>query len=60
MLPKELQDEVWKEYVPGQEITKTPTMTYLNVMMRAIDTVDGIEQLLMMEREKNQKQLKLF
>ena len=30
-LPKPLRDKVWAEYVPGQEITKTPTPEYLEV-----------------------------
>ena len=28
-LPKPLRDAVWKAYVPGQEITKTPSAEYL-------------------------------
>lgn len=31
MLPKYLRDEVWRTYVPGQEITKTPSREYLDV-----------------------------
>jgi hypothetical protein len=30
-LPKLLRDQIWKEYVPGQEITKTPSLRYLAV-----------------------------
>lgn len=30
-LPKPLRDQVWKEYRPGQEITKTPSARYLIV-----------------------------
>lgn len=30
-LPKFLRDQVWKEYRPGQEITKTPSTGYLIV-----------------------------
>ncbi len=30
---------VWAEYVPGQEIGKTPTEAYLNVMRQAIEEV---------------------
>lgn len=30
-LPKFLRDEVWKAYVPGQEISKTPSSEYLAV-----------------------------
>lgn len=29
MLPKRLRDLIWTTYVPGQEITKTPTPAYL-------------------------------
>jgi len=31
MLPKELRDEIWAAYVPGQEITKTPSKKYIKV-----------------------------
>jgi len=30
-LPKFLRDAIWKHYVPGQEITKTPSKRYLEV-----------------------------
>lgn len=30
-LPKPLRDQVWREYRPGQEITKTPSVRYLAV-----------------------------
>lgn len=28
-LPKHLRDRIWATYVPGQEITKTPSAAYL-------------------------------
>ena len=28
-LPKKLRDMIWATYVPGQEITKTPSRRYL-------------------------------
>jgi len=30
-LPKPLRDAIWKEYRPGQEITKTPSARYVAV-----------------------------
>jgi len=30
-LPKPLRDAIWKEYMPGQEKTKTPSDRYLVV-----------------------------
>lgn len=30
-LPKYLRDKVWAAYVPGQEITMTPSQEYLDV-----------------------------
>ncbi len=39
MVPKDIQRAVWLEYRPGQEITKTPTARYLEVMRKAIDAV---------------------
>lgn len=32
-LPKFLRDRVWSAYVPGQEITKTPSTRYLAIAM---------------------------
>jgi len=29
-LPKRLRDAIWRTYVPGQEITKTPTAAYIS------------------------------
>lgn len=43
MLPKYLQRSVWDAYVPGQEITKTPTAKYLDVMREAIRFVARAE-----------------
>ena len=31
MLPKVLRDKIWATYVPGQEITKTPSAEYVAV-----------------------------
>lgn len=28
-LPKHLRDSIWSAYVPGQEVTKTPSQVYL-------------------------------
>ncbi len=39
MVPRNIQRAVWKEYVPGQEVTKTPTSKYLEVMQQAIRAV---------------------
>lgn len=35
-LPKSIRDEVWAEYVHGQEITKTPSMRYLVVYIKCL------------------------
>ena len=36
-LPKRLRYKIWETYVPGQEITKTPSQAYL-------DTADEVEE----------------
>lgn len=36
MVPYDLRQEVWEEYVPGQEISKTPTPEYLDVAQKAV------------------------
>lgn len=33
-LPRTLRNQIWATYVPGQEITKTPSMEYLAVALR--------------------------
>lgn len=34
-LPKAIRDRIWATYVPGQEITKTPSEDYLEAAMEA-------------------------
>lgn len=36
MVPRNLQQAVWDTYVPGQEITKTPTPEYLTAAGDAV------------------------
>ena len=31
MLPKTLRNKIWAAYVPGQEVTKTPSAEYVEV-----------------------------
>lgn len=38
-VPKVLQRAVWAAYVPGQEISKTPSRAYLEAAQAAIDAV---------------------
>ena len=40
-LPKALRDAIWREYVPGQEITKTPSDRYLVVARLVRGWIDG-------------------
>lgn len=46
-LPKRLQLAIWANYVPGQEITKTPTADYLTALWECIDWWEqqAVEQL---------------
>lgn len=39
MVPQVVQREVWRHYVPGQEIRKDPTREYLAAMKNAIEAV---------------------
>jgi hypothetical protein len=39
MVPRHLQDAVWATYMPGQEITKTPSREYLIAAKDAINAV---------------------
>lgn len=43
MVPKVLQDEVWALYIPGQEVTKDPTIEYLECVHRVIEYVHTLE-----------------
>ncbi len=43
MLPKEDRYAIWDEYIPGQEITMTPTDEYLAVAMRCVELVARLE-----------------
>lgn len=36
MVPKFAQDEIWRAYVPGQEIRKNPTDQYLKAQQVAV------------------------
>lgn len=38
-LPKHLRDAIWRYYVPGQEITKTPSEQYLEVARQVQDWI---------------------
>lgn len=51
-LPKALRDRVWAAYVPGQEVTMTPSEAYMNV---AHEVQRWIEQHL--ESKKPQREL---
>lgn len=43
MLPKMHRDAIWREYVPGQEKTKTPSIEYVEVAQRAIAWLERYE-----------------
>lgn len=43
MVPRALQQDVWKHYRPGQEIDKQPSATYLQVAQAAINAVAAKE-----------------
>ena len=34
-LPKEIRDDIWRTYRPGQEITKDPSKEYMEAAQRA-------------------------
>lgn len=42
-VPKKLQNDVWRFYVPGQEIKKNPTLDYLSAAWTAIFAVADLE-----------------
>ena len=42
-LPKDIRDRIWRAYIPGQEITKTPSEAYLAVAREAEAFARGYE-----------------
>lgn len=43
-LPKPFRDEIWRTYVPGQEVTKTPSEAYLRAARRVDDWIRANEK----------------
>jgi hypothetical protein len=43
LVPRELRREVWRHYVPGQEITKDPSPEYLEAALAAVRAVAKLE-----------------
>lgn len=41
MLPKSLRKQIWAAYVPGQEITKTPSRTYVEIANKVQEWIKG-------------------
>lgn len=39
MVPRPLQDAVWATYIPGQEITKKPSILYMVAQRAAVAAV---------------------
>lgn len=53
MLPKRLQAKIWGAYVPGQEITKTPSDAYLDVANEVQEWIKALPQLLLLAQKKD-------
>lgn len=45
MLPKHLRDRIWRAYRPGQEISKTPSMEYIEAAEAAQAWIKGQQSL---------------
>lgn len=43
-LPKWLRGKVWDAYVPGQEISKTPSEAYIDVAHEVQDWIEGYKK----------------
>jgi hypothetical protein len=43
MVPKPIQNEVWRAYRPGQEVTKDPSEDYMRAYQRAVASVEQRE-----------------
>lgn len=42
-LPKAIRDEIWRTYRPGQEITKTPSVAYIEAAKHAREWIAAQE-----------------
>lgn len=42
MLPKNLRDKIWETYVPGQEISKTPSAQYIKAATDVQEWIKGL------------------
>jgi len=45
MVPRDLQDAIWRYYRPGQEIDKNPSAGYMTVQRQAVAAVAAVELL---------------
>lgn len=43
MVPKPIQNEVWRTYRPGQEISKDPSDDYMIAYRKAVSSVEFLE-----------------
>lgn len=43
-LTQNMRSDIWANYIPGQEITKSPTDEYLQVARTAIKYLEELEQ----------------
>jgi hypothetical protein len=43
MVPRAMQERIWATYRPGQEVTKDPSLEYLDAAMGAVNYVADLE-----------------
>lgn len=43
LLTKRLRDDIWDNYIPGQEIRKDPSPEYLTAARKAIEYIEKLE-----------------
>lgn len=55
MLPKHLRDKVWSAYVPGQEISKTPSPEYVRVAEEVQAWIKGRTTALVAKKARRQR-----
>jgi hypothetical protein len=60
MLPKALRNKVWAAYVPGQEVTMTPSAKYLEVVAEVEDWIRTEGHALEQKKLEKAGQLNLF
>lgn len=60
LLPKAIREAIWAAYVPGQELSKTPSRAYLDAARKANEWALAYERVKAQKRKSEPVQLDMF